>query len=112
MYCGPAIGPLMAGYAVSSDWRWPLYEIIIMAVIVMALLPFMPETYPDTVLLHRARRLRKATGNDAYRAESELKPLELGKILFGAFIRPIQITVLDPAVAYAFVPRSCLCRPD
>ena len=24
MYCGPAIGPLMAGYAVPHDWRWPV----------------------------------------------------------------------------------------
>src|SRR5215475_6257788 len=28
IYCGPALGPLLSGYAVYSNWRWPLYQVV------------------------------------------------------------------------------------
>ncbi|OQV03361.1 hypothetical protein CLAIMM_08412 [Cladophialophora immunda] len=101
MYCGPAVGPLMAGYAVPHDWRWPLYEVIIMSGIILFLLPFLPETYPGTILLNRAKRLRKATGDNRYRAESELHPIPFRTLLWEALVRPLEITIKDPAVLYA-----------
>ncbi|KAJ9608860.1 hypothetical protein H2200_006631 [Cladophialophora chaetospira] len=103
MYCGPAFGPLMAGYAVDANWRWPLYEIVIMAGVVLLFLPFLPETSPRTILLNRAKRLRKATGNNQYKASSELKPLAFGKMLHEALNKPLEITVKDPAILYACV---------
>ncbi|OAP56379.1 hypothetical protein AYL99_09558 [Fonsecaea erecta] len=103
MYCGPAFGPLLAGYAVSDNWRWPLYEVVIMGGLVLVVLPFLPETSPQTILLNRARRLRKATGNNAYKAPSELKPLAFGKMLHEALNKPLEITVKDPAILYACV---------
>jgi MFS transporter, DHA1 family, multidrug resistance protein len=101
MYCGPALGPLMAGYAVTDNWRWPLYEVIIMSGVILCLLPFLPETYPNTILLNRAKRLRKVTGNDAYRAETEVRHTPFGTVLFEALVRPLEITIKDPAVLYA-----------
>ncbi|ETI27655.1 hypothetical protein G647_00104 [Cladophialophora carrionii CBS 160.54] len=101
MYCGPAIGPLMAGYAVTDNWRWPLYEVIIMSGIILCLLPFLPETYPGTILLRRAQRLRRATGQTRYQTEIELHPTAFSKVLFEALIRPLEITMKDPAVLYA-----------
>jgi DHA1 family multidrug resistance protein-like MFS transporter len=103
MYCGPAIGPPIAGYAVSDNWRWPLYEVIIMSGFILCLLPFLPETYPGTILLRRAQRLRNATGQKQYeyRTEAELHPTPFRKALFEALIRPLEITMKDPAVLYA-----------
>ncbi|KIW35361.1 uncharacterized protein PV07_02060 [Cladophialophora immunda] len=103
MYCGPAFGPLLAGYAVSDNWRWPLYQVVIMGAVVLVVLPFLPETSPQTILLNRARRLRKATGNNAYKAPCELKPLAFGKMLHEALNKPLEITVKDPAILYACV---------
>ncbi|KAI1611565.1 MFS transporter [Exophiala viscosa] len=103
MYCGPAFGPLLAGYAVVSNWRWPLYEVVIMASIILMFLPFLPETNPNTILLSRAKRLRKATGNKMYLAVSELKPLRFGAALTEAMIKPLEISVKDPAIAYACI---------
>lgn len=103
MYCGPALGPLLAGYAVSANWRWPLYEIVIMGGAVLIFLPFLPETSPQTILLNRARRLRKATGKHTYKAPSELDPVPFGKRLHEALNRPLEITVKDPAIAYACI---------
>jgi DHA1 family multidrug resistance protein-like MFS transporter len=93
----------MAGYAVDTNWRWPLYEAVIMAGIVLVFLPFLPETSPQTILLNRAKRLRKATSNNAYKAPSELKPLAFGKMLHEALNKPLEITVKDPAILYACV---------
>ncbi|EXJ56374.1 uncharacterized protein A1O5_12641 [Cladophialophora psammophila CBS 110553] len=101
MYCGPAVGPLMAGYAAPRDWRWPLYEVIIMSGVILFLLPFLPETYPGAILLNRAKRLRKATGDDRYRAQSELHPIPFKTVLWEALVRPLEITMKDPAVLYA-----------
>ncbi|KAJ9608407.1 hypothetical protein H2200_007395 [Cladophialophora chaetospira] len=101
MYCGPAVGPLMAGYAVSDNWRWPLYEVVIMSGIILCLLPFLPETYPLAILHRRAERLRKVTGNNNYRTEKELHPDSFSQVLFEALIRPLEITMKDPAVLYA-----------
>ncbi|KIW90470.1 uncharacterized protein Z519_09116 [Cladophialophora bantiana CBS 173.52] len=103
MYCGPAFGPLLAGYAVPDNWRWPLYEVVIMGAVVLVFLPFLPETSPQTILLNRARRLRKATGNNAYKAPCELKPLAFAKMLLAALNKPLEITVKDPAILYACV---------
>ncbi|KAL2415607.1 MFS-type transporter pyvG [Exophiala dermatitidis] len=103
MYCGPAFGPLLAGYAVADNWRWPLYEVVIMAGIVLVLLPLLPETSPTTILLNRARRLRQATGNKAYLAPSELNPRPFSRVLKDALEKPGEITVKDPAIAYACV---------
>ncbi|KAF2107055.1 MFS transporter [Lophiotrema nucula] len=103
MYCGPALGPLFAGYAVSDNWRWPFYETVIMSFIILLILPFLPETSPSNILLRRAKRLRAATGNQSYLAASELKPLNFGRTLMDALNKPIVISILDPAIAYACV---------
>jgi DHA1 family multidrug resistance protein-like MFS transporter len=103
MYCGPALGPLLAGYAVASNWRWPFYETVIMSGIILLILPFLPETSPSNILLRRARRLRDQTGNQAYLAASELQPLNFGRTLHEALSKPILISILDPAIAYAAV---------
>ncbi|KAK5196224.1 hypothetical protein LTR92_003768 [Exophiala xenobiotica] len=103
MYCGPAFGPLLGGYAVVDDWRWPLYETVIMAGIILLLLPFLPETNPNTILLDRARRLRKVTGNTLYMAPCELKTIPFGAALKEAMIRPLEISIKDPAIGYACV---------
>lgn len=103
MYCGPSFGPLLAGYAVFDNWRWALWEMVIMAGIVLILLPFLPETYGPTILLRRAQRLRLKGGDRTYLAASELKPLQFGTLLIEALWRPIQIAILDPAITYSCV---------
>ncbi|KAJ9605238.1 hypothetical protein H2200_009895 [Cladophialophora chaetospira] len=103
MYCGPALGPLLGGYAVYDNWRWPLYEIVIMAAVVLVMLPFLPETSPSTILLHRAQRIRKATGNKSYLAPCELNPVPFVPLLKESLDKPGKMTVQDPAVAYACI---------
>ncbi|KAE8394917.1 major facilitator superfamily domain-containing protein [Aspergillus alliaceus] len=98
-YCGPALGPLMAAYAVHSNWRWPLWEIVLMsAPFLLVLICLLPETSHDTILLHRARRLRRF--HPAVLAPSETQRLDFQAILIDALIKPTEIAIKDPAIAY------------
>lgn len=99
MYCGPALGPLLAAYAISDNWRWALWEVVLMSGIVLCLLLFLPETSPSNIILNRAKRLRAITGN-SYLAPSELQPLHFGSTLWQALIKPIEISIKDPAILF------------
>jgi MFS transporter, DHA1 family, multidrug resistance protein len=106
-YCGPAVGPLLAAYAVTTNWRWPLWEILIMsAPFLFILISLLPETSHATILLHRAQRLRRVTGNSGIYAPSETKNLDFQAILIDALIKPTEIAIKDPAVAYICVYTS------
>jgi len=104
MYCGPALGPLLSAYAVPHNWTWSLWEIVILAgPCLLAMLPFLPETSGPNILLRRAQRLRSATANPSYRSAAELVKLNPTQILVDAMIKPTEILVKDPAIAFACV---------
>jgi DHA1 family multidrug resistance protein-like MFS transporter len=103
MYCGPALGPLLAGYATVNNWRWALWEVVLMSLPILVLLPLLPETQSTKIILNRARRLRRITGNKAYVASSELQPLNFGKTLLQALIKPIEISIKDPAITFTVI---------
>lgn len=101
-FIGPSLGPLLGGFINHNVyWRWTYYVMLIWAAVLMvAIVFFAPETYHPILLREKARKLRKETGNDAYRApmEDTIKPfLETLKI---AILRPFQIIFLEP---------MCLC---
>jgi DHA1 family multidrug resistance protein-like MFS transporter len=60
----------------------------------------LPETSSSNILLRRARRLRKVTGNGNLFAQSEIDQVGMnaGDIAYEALIKPWQINALDPAV--------------
>ena len=103
-YCGPALGPLLSGFAVTAKgWRWSLWEILWIAgpvLILMFLL--MPETSTPNILLRRAARLRKITGDHRLKSQSEIDQagLKPSKVVIDAFIKPLEITIKDPAIAF------------
>ena len=101
---GPALGPLMAGFAVSANnWRWSLWEIVWMASpMLLLLLTLMPETSASNILLRRAKRLRTLTGNPSIQSQSEIdqRHLTASSILVDALIKPIEITIKDPAIFF------------
>ncbi|OBT92468.2 hypothetical protein VE01_09558 [Pseudogymnoascus verrucosus] len=72
---GPAMGPLLSGYSVPAmGWRWSLWEMLWSSGPVWVAFFFLvPETYSDTILLRRAVRLRRLTGNKQLKSQSEVK---------------------------------------
>ncbi|UKZ46975.1 hypothetical protein TrVGV298_001186 [Trichoderma virens] len=106
-YCGPALGPLLSGFAVPKEsWRWSLFESIwASAPVFICMFLFLPETSSANILLRRARRLRKLTGDSRFMSQSEIDQhnLHAGDILLDALIKPLEITMKDPAVLFVQV---------
>ncbi|KAF2000257.1 multidrug transporter [Amniculicola lignicola CBS 123094] len=103
-FAAPAIGPLLSGFAVyAENWRWSQWEILWMSAPVFLLfLFFLPETQPSTILLYRASRLRKVSGNEKIRSQTEIdrKGITLTHIVVDAIIKPLEIMIKDPAVMF------------
>ncbi len=109
-YCGPALGPLLSGFAVEAKgWRWSLWEIVwIAGPIFIIMFICVPETSSPNILLRRATRLRKLTGDNRLRSQSEIneKGLNPTAVIVDALIKPIEITIKDPAIAFVNVYTS------
>ncbi|KAL7936127.1 MFS general substrate transporter [Trichoderma chlorosporum] len=103
-FWGPAIGPVVAGFAVQAKgWRWGLWEIVWLTAPLALLLSFaLPETSADNILHRRAHRLRKITDRTDIRAASEIAQAELttGDIVWDALIKPMETMIKDPAVLF------------
>lgn len=103
-YCGPALGPLLSGFAITAKgWRWGLWEILwIAGPIFILMFLFNPETSTPNILLRRANRLRALTHDSRLKSQSEIdqKGLTPSKIAIEALIKPMEITFKDPAIAF------------
>jgi DHA1 family multidrug resistance protein-like MFS transporter len=71
---------------------------------------FLPETSASNILLRRAARLRKVTGNERIRSQTEIdrRGITFKEIAIDAFIKPMEITAKDPAVSLLFTLISSL----
>jgi DHA1 family multidrug resistance protein-like MFS transporter len=109
-YCGPALGPLLSGFAVmAKGWRWSLWEIVWMSAPVLVLMLLcLPETSSPNILLHRARRLRKLTGDERLLSQSEIDQKNIKPVHFfvNSMIKPIEITIKDPAILFVNIYTS------
>jgi MFS transporter, DHA1 family, multidrug resistance protein len=105
--CGPAIGPIISGFSVAAkNWRWSLWEMLwLNGPIFLVLFFFLPETSAANTLLRRAQRLRKITGNDRLKSQSEIDQANLTArdVTIEALWRPFQLVLLDPAIAFTAV---------
>jgi DHA1 family multidrug resistance protein-like MFS transporter len=103
-YCGPALGPLLASYLVPAEgWRWGMWEIVWLAAPTIILMLTLPETHePTTRALQASREARTLTKTDEERSGDQNSTTRLiTKALRDAIVRPVQITILDPAVTVA-----------
>ncbi|KAK4545422.1 hypothetical protein LTR36_002772 [Oleoguttula mirabilis] len=109
-FWGPAIGPVMTGFAVQAKgWRWGLWEIVwLSAPILVVFLFFYPETSADYILRRRAQRLRKLTGRTNIKSKSEIDQanLKLSEVFVDAMIKPTEIMFKDPAVMFTNIYTS------
>ncbi|KAK2799383.1 hypothetical protein FQN50_008489 [Emmonsiellopsis sp. PD_5] len=107
---GPSLGPIISGFSVpAKGWRWSLWEILWLAgPIFILLFLLLPETSSDTILLRRAARLRKLTGNKHLKSQSEIKQAQMSAsdIAVATIWRPVQIMLLDPAVLFTNIYTS------
>ncbi len=78
-----------------------MWEIVWLSGLVFVLLfAFLPETATPTLLHYKAKRLRQETGNSGYKAKGA-RILSRGDMARMALIKPFEITIKDPAIAFA-----------
>ncbi|KAI4846450.1 MFS general substrate transporter, partial [Aureobasidium sp. EXF-8845] len=72
-FVGPEIGPVVGGFInYYTNWRWTFYVLLIWSGVMLAAIIFLvPETYHPALLRDKAVKLRKDTGNPAWRAPIE-----------------------------------------
>jgi multidrug resistance protein len=70
---GPAVGPIVGSWVAQySTWRWIFWSSSIADVfITISGVIWLHESYAPYILHKKAKKLRKETGNNAYRAEGE-----------------------------------------
>lgn len=105
--CGPALGPIISGFSVQAEnWRWSLWEMLwLNGPVFLSLFFFLPETSSANILLRRAARLRKLTGDSRLKSQSEIDQSNLTArdITIEALWRPFQLVLLDPSIAFTAV---------
>lgn len=97
---GPQGGPVLGGVIgaflleLTGNWRWLLW-LMTMASIPMNTLSYflLRETYEPVLLEWKAKKLRKATGDDSYKVENEIRPREL---FVHAMTRPFRMLFTVP----------------
>ena len=63
---------------------------------------FLPETSSPNILLRRAQRLRKLTGDNRLKAQSEIDQANMTPkdVAYEALVRPAQLIFLDPSIGF------------
>ncbi|KAI0893600.1 MFS general substrate transporter [Annulohypoxylon nitens] len=61
VWVGPALGPVVGGFLqLEKDWRWSFFVLLWLGGITAIPMFTIPETFGPVILIHRARRIRKA----------------------------------------------------
>ncbi len=80
-------------------WRWLYYlQLILCGTLFLLMLVCVPETHAPVLLEWRAKKLRKATGDDSYRGEHELAHRTFAHIAQVHLARPLRLLLTEPIV--------------
>lgn len=89
--------------SVMSCRRWTFYVLMIWAGAVLAMITFLvPETYHPVLLRRKAQQMRKATGDERWRAPIEKHERSIVRTVVWSCIRPFELLVLEPMVRFTF----------
>ena len=97
---GPVIGPIIGGFITQhSTWRWVFWTTSIASGVVQFLgLLYLRETFVPKILVKKARKLRRITGNQAWHTKWETPDRTLTKALRVALVRPFVLLSTQPII--------------
>lgn len=97
-FIGPSLGPLIGGFINSNaHWRWTYYFLLIWAAVMLVCIVFFaPETYHPIKLRAKARALRRATGEERWKAPMEKSDKSIAKTVGRSLLRPFQLLFFEP----------------
>lgn len=102
VFFGPSLAPIIAGAFAHDDYRWTFIVLLIACGVCLILIIFtIPETYAPILLIKKAARLRKETGNDRYFAPLEVTRREVSilPLVLASMKRPICLLFGDVMMA-------------
>lgn len=99
-FIGPSVGPLVGGFINQyTAWRWTFYVLLIWAGANLCMIALLvPETYHPVLLRNKARKLRKVTGDERWKAPMEKTNKSIPKTIGNSLLRPFQLLFLEPMV--------------
>ncbi|RWA03625.1 hypothetical protein EKO27_g11479 [Xylaria grammica] len=90
-----SLSPFIVNYY--TNWRWTYYVVIIWAFALLVLMVlFAPETYHPIKLREKARRLRKETGDERWKAPMEKSTKSIPQTIAFSLLRPFQLLTFEP----------------
>lgn len=97
-FIGPSVGPLIGGFINQyTNWRWTFYVLIIWAAAnLMMIALIVPETYHPVVLRNKARKTRKETGDERWKAPMEKMDKSIPMTIANSLKRPFQLLIFEP----------------
>ena len=100
VFVGPIVAPVFGSYIVQyTSWRWTEYVTGIFASIIFVLLCFFfEETHHPTILVQKAKMMRKKTGNWGIHAAHEEVELSINEICQKTITRPIYMLFTEPII--------------
>ncbi|AQZ12367.1 hypothetical protein BZL39_D04280 [Zygosaccharomyces parabailii] len=100
VFIGPIIGPVMGSYMVQhTTWRWLEWIVAFSAsgnFVAMTL--WVDETHHATLLVHKAREMRKRSGNWGIHAAHETVELSIKEVAEKTITRPIKMLMVEPVL--------------
>lgn len=102
--------PTAGGYLTQyMDWRWIFWVVSIADAVVQVLaFLFLPETYRPKILLSKAKKLRKETGNQYLKTEHEKNNRSFWKLLGQSLARPMIMLLTQPTIQLTGLYRAYL----
>ena len=99
---GTVGAPLYCGYILQEKgWRWIQWvQLIVNGAVLLLELVLLRETRGSALLTRKAKKLRKETGDQRYRAPAELEAPSLKKLLHVSTTRAAMLLVKEPVVLF------------
>ncbi|WFC95942.1 hypothetical protein MBRA1_002598 [Malassezia brasiliensis] len=112
LFIGPAAGPLVGGAITSATnavdgWRYIYWTLFAFVGLVWIATVFTKETLGSVILLRRAKKLRKETGDNRYKTVQEMNPLSMRTVLTVSLLRPFELLIREP-ILISFSLYLCL----
>jgi multidrug resistance protein len=110
-FAGPSLGPVVSGWIAvgGASWRWLFWVLTMFSSICLVVAFFtLPETYGPVLLVKKAQKIRKETGDERYYAPVEAIKLPIGPRLYNILAMPFKILFLEPMLIAITIYQSFL----
>ncbi|CCE62049.1 hypothetical protein TPHA_0B03770 [Tetrapisispora phaffii CBS 4417] len=99
---GPALGPIISGALHGTNYKWTFITMLLASGLsFICVILLVPETYEPVLLIEKAKRLRKETGDERFFAPMELQRRDTNLLnsIANSARGPFGLLIRDPMMA-------------